>query len=161
MKDVTQLTEGWSLRHGEESLEATVPGCVHTDLLTAGVIPDPFLGRNETDVAWVGRRAWTYVRDLGHGSAHRTHRPGLRRAGHGRVHHPGGRPVGRTRNMHRRYRFDVTGRTGRLEIRFASAYDEAAAVRAVTGERPNVLSEPSQYIRKMASTSAGTGDRRW
>jgi beta-mannosidase len=52
--------------------------------------------------------------------------------------------------MHRRYRFDVTGRTGTLEVRFASAYDEAAAVRAVTGERPNVYPEPSQYIRKMA-----------
>ncbi|MGV9760575.1 glycoside hydrolase family 2 protein [Streptomyces tricolor] len=150
MKDVTQLTEGWSLRHGEESLEATVPGCVHTDLLTAGVIPDPFLGRNETDVAWVGRRAWTYVRDLGHGSAHeRTDLvfDGLDTAAYITL---GGRPVGRTRNMHRRYRFDVTGRTGRLEIRFASAYDEAAAVRAVTGERPNVYPEPSQYIRKMA-----------
>ncbi|MFJ4328986.1 glycoside hydrolase family 2 protein [Streptomyces tricolor] len=150
MKDVTQLTEGWSLRHGEESLEATVPGCVHTDLLTAGVIPDPFLGRNETDVAWVGRRAWTYVRDLGHDSAHeRTDLvfDGLDTAAYITL---GGRPVGRTRNMHRRYRFDVTGRTGRLEIRFASAYDEAAAVRAVTGERPNVYPEPSQYIRKMA-----------
>ncbi|MFM9559398.1 glycosyl hydrolase 2 galactose-binding domain-containing protein, partial [Streptomyces caniscabiei] len=63
-----------------------------------------------------------------------------------------GHPVGSTRNMHRRHRFDVTGRTGRLEVRFASAYDEAAAVRAVTGERPNVYPEPSQYIRKMASS---------
>lgn len=70
MKDVTQLTEGWSLRHGEELLEARVPGCVHTDLLAAGAIEDPFLARNETDVAWVGRRAWTYVRELTHDSGH-------------------------------------------------------------------------------------------
>ncbi|MFC9289998.1 glycoside hydrolase family 2 protein [Streptomyces sp. NPDC057052] len=156
MKDVTQLTEGWSLRHGQELLEATVPGCVHTDLLAAGVIPDPFAGLNETEVAWVGRRAWTYVRDLAdladlaHGGAHeRTDLvlDGLDTAAHLTL---GGRPVGTTRNMHRRHRFDVTGRTGPLEIRFASAYDEAAAVRAVTGERPNVYPEPSQYIRKMA-----------
>ncbi|MFF8452361.1 glycoside hydrolase family 2 protein [Streptomyces leeuwenhoekii] len=150
MKDVTQLTEGWSLRHGEDVLEATVPGCVHTDLLTAGAIPDPFLGRNETEVAWVGRRAWTYVRHLGHDSAHeRTDLvfDGLDTAAYITL---GGRPVGTTRNMHRRYRFDVTGRTGELEVRFASAYDEAAAVRAVTGDRPNVYPEPSQYIRKMA-----------
>ena len=150
MKDVTQLTEGWSLRHGDDVLEAAVPGCVHTDLLTAGVISDPFLGRNETDVDWVGRRAWTYVRHLGHDSGHeRTDLvfDGLDTAAYITL---GGRPVGATRNMHRRYRFDVTGRTGRLEIRFASAYDEAAAVRAVTGERPNVYPEPSQYIRKMA-----------
>ncbi|MER6803136.1 MULTISPECIES: glycoside hydrolase family 2 protein [Streptomyces] len=150
MKDVTQLTEGWSLRHGDDVLEAAVPGCVHTDLLTAGVISDPFLGRNETDVDWVGRRAWTYVRHLGHDSGHeRTDLvfDGLDTAAYITL---GGRPVGATRNMHRRYRFDVTGRTGRLEICFASAYDEAAAVRAVTGERPNVYPEPSQYIRKMA-----------
>ncbi|MFJ7147131.1 glycoside hydrolase family 2 protein [Streptomyces sp. NPDC100445] len=150
MKDVTPLTGGWSLRHGEDLLEARVPGCVHTDLLAAGIIPDPFLDRNEADVAWVGRRAWTYVRQLDHDSEHeRTDLvfEGLDTAAYLTL---GGRPVGTTRNMHRGHRFDVTGRTGELEIRFASAYDEAAAVRAVTGERPNVYPEPSQYIRKMA-----------
>ncbi|MFI0084826.1 glycoside hydrolase family 2 protein [Streptomyces bobili] len=152
MKDVTQLDEGWSLRHGQGLLEATVPGCVHTDLLTAGLIPDPFTGLHETEVAWVGRRAWTYVRELGHASAHeRTDLvfDGLDTAAYLTLD---GRPVGSTRNMHRRHRFDVTGSAGRLEVRFASAYDEAAAVRAVTGERPNVYPEPSQYIRKMASS---------
>jgi beta-mannosidase len=150
MKDVTQLSEGWSLRHGEELLEAAVPGCVHTDLLAAGAIPDPFIGLNETRLAWVGRRAWTYVRPLAHASAHeRTDLvfDGLDTAASITLD---GRPVGTTRNMHRRYRFDVTGRTGDLEVRFASAYEEAEAVRAVTGERPNVYPEPSQYIRKMA-----------
>ena len=29
-----------------ESFVATVPGCVHTDLQSAGYIPDPFWGRN-------------------------------------------------------------------------------------------------------------------
>ncbi|MFF9240478.1 glycoside hydrolase family 2 protein [Streptomyces sp. NPDC014801] len=150
MKDVTQLTDGWCLRHGEEVLEATVPGCVHTDLLAAEAIPDPYIGRNEAEVAWVGRRAWTYLRHLGHDSAHeRTDLvfEGLDTAAYLTL---AGRPLGTTRNMHRTYRFDVTGRTGELEVRFASAYDEAAAVRAVTGERPNVYPEPSQYIRKMA-----------
>ncbi|MFF3307536.1 glycoside hydrolase family 2 protein [Streptomyces sp. NPDC002952] len=150
MKDVTQLNEGWSLRHGEELLEAAVPGCVHTDLLAAGAIPDPLIGLNETGLAWVGRRAWTYVRPLAHDSAHeRTDLvfDGLDTAASITLD---GRPVGTTRNMHRRYRFDVTGRTGDLQVRFASAYDEAAAVRALTGERPNVYPEPSQYIRKMA-----------
>jgi len=27
----------------------TVPGCVHTDLLVAGVIRDPYLGKNELE----------------------------------------------------------------------------------------------------------------
>ncbi|KUH37127.1 MULTISPECIES: glycoside hydrolase family 2 protein [Streptomyces] len=150
MKDITQLTEGWHLRHGDALLDARVPGCVHSDLLAAGAIPDPFIGLNEKEVAWVGRREWTYTTHLAHDSAHeRTHLvfDGLDTAARVTL---AGEPVGATRNMHRRYRFDVTGRTGELEVRFASAYDEAAAVRAVTGERPNVYPEPSQYVRKMA-----------
>lgn len=64
MLDATPLVEGWILRHGGDALPAEVPGCVHTDLLAAGLIPDPFLGRNETEVAWVGRREWTYEVEL-------------------------------------------------------------------------------------------------
>ncbi|MER7700423.1 glycoside hydrolase family 2 protein [Streptomyces sp. NPDC096095] len=157
MKDVTQLTAGWSLRHEEALLPARVPGCVHTDLLAAQLIPDPFIGRDETEVAWVGRRAWSYVTDLSpdavspHASGHERADlvfDGLDTAAEVSL---AGDVIGRTRNMHRGYRFDVTGRAGTLEVRFASAYDEAAAVRARTGERPNVYPEPFQYIRKMAA----------
>ncbi|MFJ6064910.1 glycoside hydrolase family 2 protein [Streptomyces tendae] len=154
MKEVLPLAEGWSLRHSDNLLPAQVPGCVHTDLLTAGLIPDPFIGANEPDVAWVGQRAWTYVRDLAAtdtaGEAHeRTDLvfDGLDTAATITLD---GRELGRTRNMHRRYRFDVTGLHGLLAVDFASAYDEAAAVRELTGERPNVYPEPFQYIRKMA-----------
>ncbi|MFJ6442274.1 glycoside hydrolase family 2 protein [Streptomyces sp. NPDC091649] len=152
MKDVTPLTDGWTLRHGQDQLPAQVPGCVHTDLLAAGVIPDPFLELNETEVAWVGRRSWTYATDVSHDSRHeRTDLvfEGLDTAA--RITFDG-REVGATRNMHRTYRFDVTGLTGRLEVNFASAYTEAEAVRAITGDRPNVYPEPFQYIRKMASS---------
>lgn len=70
MKDVTQLNEGWSLRHEDALLPARVPGCVHTDLLAAQTIPDPFIGHNETEIAWVGRQAWSYVTELHHDSEH-------------------------------------------------------------------------------------------
>ncbi|MGQ4712786.1 glycoside hydrolase family 2 protein [Streptomyces anulatus] len=152
MKDVTPLTDGWTLRHGQDQLPAQVPGCVHTDLLAAGVIPDPFLELNETEVAWVGRRSWAYATYVSHDSRHeRTDLvfEGLDTAA--RITFDG-REVGATRNMHRTYRFDVTGLTGRLEVDFASAYTEAEAVRAITGDRPNVYPEPFQYIRKMASS---------
>ncbi|OEJ97221.1 glycoside hydrolase family 2 protein [Streptomyces thermolilacinus] len=150
MKDVTQLTEGWSLRHEDASLPARVPGCVHTDLLAAQVIPDPFIGRNETEIAWVGRQGWSYVTALTHDSTHeRTDLvfEGLDTAAEITL---AGEVLGTTRNMHRAYRFDITGRTGPLEVRFDSAYEEADRVRALTGERPNVYPEPFQYIRKMA-----------
>ncbi|MER5309431.1 glycoside hydrolase family 2 protein [Streptomyces sp. NPDC002773] len=151
MKDVTQLHEGWSLRHEGALLPAQVPGCVHTDLLAAGVIADPFLGLNETETAWVGRRAWSYVTDLtaaegGHERSELVFE-GLDTAAEVLVD---GESLGSTRNMHRVHRFDVTGRAGALEVRFDSAYDEAERVRALTGDRPNVYPEPFQYIRKMA-----------
>ncbi|WP_328874400.1 glycoside hydrolase family 2 protein [Streptomyces sp. NBC_00287] len=153
MLEATPLGEGWILRTpGSTAAEvpAAVPGCVHTDLLAAGVIPDPFLGRNETEVAWVGRRDWTYERDLHAASGHEQTDlvfDGLDTVAEIRLD---GRLLGRTRNMHRSHRFDVTGLSGRLSVRFASAYAEAEAVRGKLGERPAAYAEPFQYVRKMA-----------
>ncbi|MFI8081746.1 glycoside hydrolase family 2 protein [Kitasatospora sp. NPDC086009] len=153
MKDVTQLDQGWALHHAGSRLPAAVPGCVHTDLLAAGLIPDPFLEANETDVAWVSRQDWTYTLDLpDHGTRHeRTDLvfEGLDTAATITL---GGTELGSTRNMHRGYRFDATGLTGELAVRFTSAYREAERVRALVGDRPNVYPEPFQYIRKMAAS---------
>lgn len=153
MLQATPLTEGWILRHSDgtvDGLPAVVPGCVHTDLLAAGVIPDPFLGRNEREVAWVGRREWTYETDLAPSNGHEQTDlvfDGLDTAAEIRLD---GQLLGRTRNMHRSYRFDVTGMSGRLAVRFVSAYAEAEAVRGTLGERPAAYAEPYQYLRKMA-----------
>ncbi len=46
------IADGWR--------DAIVPGCIHTDLLTHGAIPDPFIGTGEKDVQWVGERDWLY-----------------------------------------------------------------------------------------------------
>lgn len=156
MKDVTPLTEGWTLRHERTDVPAVVPGCVHTDLLAAGLIEDPFLSRNETAVAWVGRTDWRYDTVLGpRDTAHeRTDLvfDGLDTVAAVSV---GGRRVGNTRNMHRGYRFDVTDLLDPaagtpLCVEFTSAYTEAEAVRAQVGDRPNAYPEPFQYIRKIA-----------
>lgn len=45
-------------------LPATVPGTIHTDLLAAGVIPDPYYRTNENDVQWVDRMQWLYRRSF-------------------------------------------------------------------------------------------------
>ncbi|QNS03627.1 glycoside hydrolase family 2 protein [Streptomyces xanthii] len=154
-KHTVPLDSGWSLDHDGGPLPAQVPGCVHTDLLAAGLIPDPFIGRAELEIDWVGRRAWTYSRDVAAEQTTADERyertdlvfDGLDTAARITL---GGRELGRTRNMHRAYRFDVTNLSGPLDVEFASAYDEAEAVRRVTGDRPNVYPAPSQYIRKMA-----------
>lgn len=67
------LAAGWQLKARDPSssldaavasrdgwLPASVPGTVHQTLVDAGRIPDPFIGRNELDVQWVGERDWLY-----------------------------------------------------------------------------------------------------
>lgn len=56
------LNEGWELSQTgtREWLPARVPGTVHTDLLNAGKIPDPFYACNEKDLQWIGEKDWTY-----------------------------------------------------------------------------------------------------
>jgi beta-mannosidase len=152
MKDVTLLDQGWSLHHEGALLPAAVPGCVHVDLLNAGLVPDPYLRTNENDVAWIGHRDWTYTTRLAVTGPHeRTDLvfDGLDTESRITL---GGTELGRTHNMHRSHRFDVTGRTGELAVHFTSPYQAAADVRAATGARPNVYPEPFQYIRKMASS---------
>ena len=41
-------------------MPATVPGSVQQDLLSAGLIPDPFFGMQEKDVQWIGEQDWLY-----------------------------------------------------------------------------------------------------
>ena len=42
--------------------EITLPGDVHTALLEAAEIPDPYFGQNEDAVAWVYKTSWTVER---------------------------------------------------------------------------------------------------
>ncbi|MFI0942633.1 glycoside hydrolase family 2 protein [Streptomyces sp. NPDC021020] len=167
MKDVTPLVDGWSLRlpragvtglGGEPggAVPAVVPGCVHTDLLAAGLLADPFLDRNETAAAWVGRADWTYACVLPPvTTAHE--RSDLVFDGLDTVAAVslGDTALGSTRNMHRGYRFDVTAHRPAaagvpLTVAFTSAYTEAERVRELLGDRPNSYPEPFQYLRKMA-----------
>ncbi|GAA1039926.1 glycoside hydrolase family 2 protein [Virgisporangium ochraceum] len=136
-------------------IAATVPGCVHTDLLAADLIPDPYLDDNENRLQWVGRTDWVYETVF-------EHTPGGGRTDlvcHGldtvATVMLNGAEVGTTANMHRSYRFDVTHllRPGanRLAVRFDSVYRYGDAVMAAVGERPHVMGkEPVPYVRKMA-----------
>lgn len=42
------------------AIPASVPGCIHTDLMDAGLIPDPAVGMNESEVQWVSHTDWRY-----------------------------------------------------------------------------------------------------
>lgn len=147
-----------------EPVPATVPGCVHTDLLAAGQIPDPYLDDNERRLTWIGRTDWHYEtrfdwqpgdeRPAGRASSGNVDLvcDGLDTIARVEVN---GREVAATANMHRRYRLPVASllRPGenRLAVRFESAYRYAEAVRDELGDRPGPYHpEPYPFIRKMA-----------
>jgi beta-mannosidase len=46
----------------KKPVPATVPGCIHTDLLSAGIIDNPYYRDNENLVQWIGETDWTYSR---------------------------------------------------------------------------------------------------
>ncbi|MEF2072726.1 beta-mannosidase [Consotaella aegiceratis] len=58
------LLGDWTLADadGEFRVPMQLPGDVHSALLEAGVLPDPFQGRNEYDARWVSERDWTLSR---------------------------------------------------------------------------------------------------
>ncbi|MEN5209854.1 glycoside hydrolase family 2 protein [Stenotrophomonas terrae] len=67
-----ELQAQWSFRllPGDAQLQAhpgmdawkpaTVPGSVHTDLMAAGLIGDPYVGAAEAGLQWIGLGAWEY-----------------------------------------------------------------------------------------------------
>jgi beta-mannosidase len=56
------LDKGWTFREAGkgEWRRAAVPGSVHTDLLAAGLIEDPFYRDNEPKLQWIGKTDWEY-----------------------------------------------------------------------------------------------------
>lgn len=60
------LHSDWKFRKAgaKEWLPATVPGCVHTDLLDNQLILDPFYASNEQYAQWVEKETWEYTRNI-------------------------------------------------------------------------------------------------
>lgn len=57
-----EIKSGWMFRQADSSkwYPATVPGCVHTDLLDNSLIKDPFYRTNEKDLQWIDKTDWEY-----------------------------------------------------------------------------------------------------
>src|SRR5215216_4950306 len=58
----TQIHSGWQFREVGKTdwYNATVPGCVHTDLLANKLIDDPFYRDNEKKQQWIDKKDWEY-----------------------------------------------------------------------------------------------------
>ena len=155
MTSYRPLHEGWTVSGGNVSgLAASVPGCIHTDLLAAGRIDDPYRDANETTLGWIGRTDWEYTTTFDWDPS--DGRVDLVCAGLDTVAdiELNGSEVGHTANQHRGYRFDVREslRPGanHLRITFTSAYTYAEEQRRRLGVRPNAYGEPFNFIRKQA-----------
>ena len=63
-KNWQSCVENWQFEYNGHYYGATVPGFVHTDLISNGIIPDPYYGTNEDSVRWVADSVWHYVLDI-------------------------------------------------------------------------------------------------
>ncbi|MGI8414977.1 MAG: glycoside hydrolase family 2 protein [Nakamurella sp.] len=159
------LNDGWTLRSvgGDVpaniagiDIPATVPGCVHLDLLAAQLIPDPYLDQNEAAVAWVGRTDWQYTNIFDVDGAGSHDQIDLVALGLDTIAtvELNGSVVATTENMHRSYRIPVAEllKPSRNELRvtFAAGLPAAERMSRELGPRPNVNTHPYNAIRKMA-----------
>jgi beta-mannosidase len=111
----------------EEWFAADVPGCVHTALLAAGSIEEPFFRDNEDRLQWITESGWVYRRDFEMPPEALDHErlalccEGLDTLAAVVLN---GRELGRADDMFRSWTFDVKGLLraagNRLEIRFDS-----------------------------------------
>lgn len=144
----------WSLSEagGSERWPGRVPGCVHADLVRAGVLPDGWYRDNEKHWHWVWERDWVYRGEFSASAELADSRrvllcfEGLDTLCSVVLN---GVEVLRSANMHRRYEADVGGTLcvgeNMLEVRFASPKGLMAQRSAV---RP--LPAWNQYHRDFA-----------
>lgn len=62
---VIPVNKGWTFKQADEKEAkflpvAQFPTNVHLDLIANEIIPDPFMGKNENDVQWIGEVPWVY-----------------------------------------------------------------------------------------------------
>lgn len=138
------------------AVPASVPGCVHTDLLNASLIPDPYDGVNERTLSWIGRTSWRYSTSFAGVALDEGERFDLVCDGLDTIAtlEVNGVQIGRTFNQHRGYRFDLRpvllpGENA-LTVTFESALEYAERLSAEYGPRPHVNEHPYNAIRKMA-----------
>jgi len=162
------LQEGWTVRP-VSNLEnvpakcqgvtpANVPGCVHTDLLRDGKIPDPYYNLNEPTLRWIGQTDWRFETSfIADEKLFEHERIDLAADGLDTVAtiELNGREIAKTANMHVGYRFDVKPhlKPGKntLAITFASAEHYAYAMEKRLGKLPYLNNRvPFNMIRKMA-----------
>ena len=136
------------------SFKATVPGCIHTDLIDAGFIDDISINGKEQDQFWIWKTDSSYTATIPHNNS----------AGNKHLVFMGLDTISTisingvvkltTKNMHRSYRLDITDEISqgdvKLEISFKAPLTDAEEHVATLGLYPRPYDMPYNYQRKMA-----------
>jgi len=160
------LHSGWAVRAASGPapdaisaavVPAVVPGVVHLDLMTAGLIPDPYLDDNEALLAWIGLLDWTYETSVEvsadelAGRRHELVFDGLDTVATVSLN---GVLLAEVADQHRTHRLEVTDvlREGEnaLVVAFRSPVRYANAQSVALGARPRPYGLPYDAIRKSA-----------
>jgi len=136
-KMVQPLHQGWRFRQVGKNdwAPATVPGCVHTDLLANKQIEDPLYRDNELKLQWIGKTDWEYETTF-------TVTPAMQQRSHVELVFAGldtyadvtlnGSPILHADNMFREWRAEVKPKLrpgeNQLHIRFRSPLQEVAGL---------------------------------
>lgn len=133
-RTVVPIDKNWEFKQADKEGSnylpvGQFPTNVHLDLLAHKLIPDPFIGKNELDVQWIGEAVWVYKTSFP--------TPDIGPSGKAVLAFDGldtfatvvlnGKTILETDNMFVPERVDVTntlskGDTNELEITFDSAY---------------------------------------
>jgi len=150
------LNGNWQVSQTGKSdwIPATVPGCVHTDLLAAGKIPDPFYRDNEKDVQWVGESDWIYQRTFTvPDEVLKNDRVLLRCEGLDTLAtiKINGQEIGRSDNMFRLWEFDAKpilhAGENTIEVSFESPFTYIKQ-RESTNQEPDKFVKDRAWVRK-------------
>jgi beta-mannosidase len=137
-----------------ESVPAQVPGCIHTDLIAAGVIKDISINGKEQDQFWIwktdSRYTATIPMDQSEGNRELIFN-GLDTLATISIN---GQVRLTTKNMHRAYRLDITSEISsgpvEIEIAFKAPLTDAEENVQTLGLYPRPYDMPYNYQRKMA-----------
>jgi beta-mannosidase len=149
---VLDLSGAWILGQADktELIKATVPGTVHTDLMAAGKISDPYYRDNEDRLQWIGEVDWVYRRTFEIQNDFLQREQVLLRC-EGldtlAVIKINSKETARTDNMFRTYEFDVKRflKTGKntIEVRFDST---TPYIKKRQAEHPIPLRDPPHGV---------------
>ena len=157
MNQITRISENWSLNLSdkiEKTVPATIPGCIHTDLITAKLIDDISIDGIEEEQNWIGKTKSTYSTKLlkrQPGTNYYLKFYGLDTLATITLN---GFVKLKTKNMHRSYIIDITEEIVKdnvlLRVDFEAPLLNAEKQVRDLGLYPRPYDMPYNYQRKMA-----------